>query len=237
MCQDVPSSAPNITAGDTLSLCSAKEIYCAGYMCTYVRVSMRACVALPLAALSVSRLCWGLSKQSCSQKLLAGFTEQEVGCFVSQGEPLRHSVLLSLTCLALNPSSSSGRLGSSWQSLEIKRCRAVSLESIFIPVSNLLTEGKWKQSLFSLNILFFVSSHVSRSFCNCSRSEWFLAAIVQQVQLTCLLHIKRRNNRSEHTTSICYSGQNSNSSLWHLLEKTSAAVTEHTAPEGGGPLG
>lgn len=54
-----------------------------------VWVSMRACVSLPPAALTVSRLCWGLSKQSCSQKLLPSLTEQEVDCFVSQGEPLR----------------------------------------------------------------------------------------------------------------------------------------------------
>ncbi len=64
--------------------------------------------------------------------------------------------LLSPTCLALNPSSSSGRLWFSWH-MEIKRCCAVSLESIFTPVSNTPTKGKWKQWLFSLSILFFVS--------------------------------------------------------------------------------
>lgn len=87
MCQDVPSPIPNITATkDKLWLCCAKR----GAMCVcIVWVSMRACVSLPPAALTVSRLCWGLSKQSCSQKLLPSLTEQEVDCFVSQGEPLR----------------------------------------------------------------------------------------------------------------------------------------------------
>lgn len=92
MHQYFPPSAADITATkDKLSM--FKESDCAHvHVCVSKPACLscvHACVALPLAALSVSQLCSGLSKQNSSQLLLPGFTEQEVDCFVSQGEPLR----------------------------------------------------------------------------------------------------------------------------------------------------
>lgn len=90
MCQDVSSSVSQYDCQRQALIVQCKEKDCVHVrVCVSKHACVPACVALPLAALSVSRLCRGLSKQNCSQKLLPGLTEQEVDCYVSQGEPLR----------------------------------------------------------------------------------------------------------------------------------------------------
>lgn len=82
-----------------------------------------------------------------SQQLLPGCMEQEVDCFVSQGEPVRAPVLLSPNYLALYPSSSGHLRPSSVNQITLYR----KLEALcdILAVSKMLTflsvNSRWEQ--------------------------------------------------------------------------------------------
>lgn len=171
-------------------------------------VCVLACVTLPLAAFSVSQLCWGLSTQNCSQNLLPGFTKQEVDCFVSQGEPPR----LRYRCL-----------------LRVWLWNHYLVQTISVPVGSLRKEQDTVQFYWNHEPLQCQNPFeeekgkqcdISRSIYNCSYSGHHL--IVSSGDLsTCLFSAYYRciNKRREQTANMCRSIQNSYPSYWYLLAK------------------
>lgn len=142
-----------------------------------------------LAALSVSQLCSGLSKQDSSQKLLPGFTEQEVDCFVSQGEPLRPQCcclpLVWLWTLQL-VRAVSRPVGNLWKEKDqkiLRRVSGVNIHPRIKPTYRRKVEAASVLIKYSVFWLVF-GWHI----CNCRWSEWWILVVnVECNQEVCLL--------------------------------------------------
>lgn len=175
MCKAVPSSAPNITATkDKLSLCKESD-------CVHVRVCankhapMLACVASgsPLGVPALLRPV----QTELQPKAPPRLRRTGSGLFCFTGWAAEAPVLLSPTCLALNPSSRSGHLWSSWQPVKQKilcsfiifasvkpthRRKAVSAlikYSVFWRISAELDDDSWS-SLHSVSRGFSYFSYI-----------------------------------------------------------------------------